>query len=145
MARFSPFAATVELFSRTEGSPLLECRAADAIFQVFERTGPYLAPPGCAHVILNPTVEALEPSSEGSKQIEPIGLSRIRAEGVVLGREQLFLVVDAGVPLVVSVLGGVDDGVASGDWVAFSSEAPVHAFVLPKRRPVARGNGDERM
>lgn len=134
MARFHPFAASVELFSRPEGSPLLECRAGDAIFQVFERTGPYLAQPGSANMILNPTTDLLEAGCDGCKRIEATGLAKVKVEGVVLDREPMFVVVDAGAPLIVSVVGGVDDGVAAGDWVAFESHAPIHAFVLVSHR-----------
>lgn len=134
VARFRTFAASVEMFSHLEGSPLIECRAGDVIFQVFERTGPYLSIPGRQRVIVNPTTEQLETRPPGTHHLEATGLGRIRAQGVVLAREATFAVVDAGIPLVVSVHGGVGDEIASGGWVAFDSEAPVHAFVLPTSR-----------
>lgn len=144
VARFRTFAATVELFSHVEGSPLIECRAGGAIVQLFERTGPYLSLPGPGRVILNPTTEALEASEDGSKLFETAGLGRVRAQGMVLAREPAFAVVDAGVPLVVGVHGGVGDDVASGDWVTFESEAPMHGFVLPpSRRQRADGERDD--
>lgn len=146
VARFRTFAATVELFSHVEGSPLIECRAGDAILQLFERTGPYLSVPGTGRVILNPTTASLEPRLEGSKLLETAGLGSVRAQGLVLARETSFAVVDAGVPLVVGVHGGVDDAIASGDWVAFESEAPMHGFVLPpSRRQRTDGDTDDQV
>jgi hypothetical protein len=134
VARFRTYAASVELFSHLEGSPLLECRAGDVIIQVFERTGPYLSNPGRQSAIVNPTTERLESRPPGIRHLEATGLGRVRAEGLVLAREASFAIVDAGIPLVVSVHGGIGDEIASGGWVAFDSEVPVHAFVLPASR-----------
>jgi hypothetical protein len=43
----------------------------------------------------------------------------------------------------VSVHGGVGDEIASGGWVAFESEAPVHAFVLQTSRSERQRSDDE--
>lgn len=135
VARWRPFAARAHLFSRSEGSPLLEIRLAGAVLQVFERTGPYLAPPGPARVIVNPSAERIEradPGAEGDgRRIEPLGISRARVHGTVLEREGEMLVVDAGAPLVVVSLEELPDDIAGGDAVRFETIAPIHGFVLP--------------
>ncbi len=58
ISQWKPYAASVTLFSRTEGNPLLECGAAGKIFHVLERTGPYGVVPGNAKVIVNAMTEA---------------------------------------------------------------------------------------
>lgn len=137
--RWKPYAASAVLFSRTEGSPLLECLAGGVILQAFERTGPYRAHPGPARLILNPTADRLTVHDSGDKRLETLGISRLRASGLVLLREGQMLVVDAGVPLVVGVDGDLPDDLASGSWVSFESHAPVHAFVVDDRpAPVQR-------
>lgn len=138
MLQWKPYATSVQLFSHVEGSPLLECKVADTILQVFERTGPYESLPGKAQLIIHPVTEKLELMSAGQKKLEVIGTSRLRACGLVLVIENNMLVLDAGVPLVVGVFGGVPDEVALGDWLEFESLAPVHGFVVPPvRRSVA--------
>lgn len=124
-------AANAELFSRTEGSPLLECRLGDALVQLFERTGPYLARPGNRRLVVNPCTLAFEPEELELRAIEATGLGRIRASGVVLERDGLTACVDCGVPLVVSLLERGADIPAEGRPVRFESVGPIHGFVLP--------------
>src|SRR5690606_2063282 len=81
-------AAEVELFAHTEGSPMLECRAGNAIMQLFERTGPYASRPGPAHVIVNPVVESLDVLDDEQPaephHVETVGVSRLKATGRVI-------------------------------------------------------------
>lgn len=128
--QWKPYAATVQLFPHTEGSPLLECSAAGCIFHVFERTGPYHVLSGTASLIINPVTERVTRADTPGKQIEVIGVSRLRVKGLVLLNRNDMVVVDAGVPLVVGVFAGTGD-VALGDWLEFESVAPVHGFLLP--------------
>ena len=134
VARFSAHAASVELASRVEGSPLLECLADGVVLHVFERTGPYLAALGPARVIVQPETATLtrlevdDPAPERS--IEVTAVSAVTACGVVRLREDPFVVVDAGLPLVVAV-DELPDGVQAGDRVRFQSRPPLHGFVLP--------------
>lgn len=133
ITRWRHHAAEVELFAHTEGSPMLECRAGDAIIQVFERTGPYLARPGPARVIVNPVVESVAVVHDASappRHVESVGVSRLKVTGRVLEREGRVLALDAGVPLVVSSLSELPLDAVVGATVDVSSVAPVHAFVL---------------
>jgi hypothetical protein len=134
VGRFRDAAAEVTLTGHVEGDPLRECLVAGVVLQVFERTGPYLVASGPARVILHPECDAVEvvtlPSAESGREVEVVGVSRLRASGVVVERDDPFLVVDAGVPLVVAVTDGVPE-IGVGTHVRFTSRAPVHGFVLP--------------
>jgi hypothetical protein len=130
--RWRAFAADVQLFARTEGSPLLECMANGVIVQLLDRTGPYIAGPGRHRVILNPTVERLtgvEPGAEGAS-LEVTGLGELRGAGRVIGGEGRLTVVDCGVPLVVSVMDEAAERFEDGSLVRFEGVPPVHGFVV---------------
>ena len=142
--QWKPYAATVQLFSRTEGNPLLECGAAGKIFHVLERTGPYQVGPGSARIIVSAAAERVEKAAETRKRLEVTGLSKIHAQGPVLLRQQRTVVVDAGVPLVVGVFAGLPDDVAAGDWLEFTSLPPLHGFVVSQvQRPLISAQGEE--
>lgn len=143
IVRWRPFTTDVRLFGRVEGNPLLECRVADTILQVLERTGPYRAAPGQARMILNFTAERLEVATGGRKRIEATGISKARVEGLVLLREGNMVVVDGGAPLVVGVHQPLRDGVAAGDFVAFDALPPIHGFLVPQDAKGARRAGSD--
>lgn len=146
--RWRAHAAEVQLFARTEGSPLLECMAGGAIVQLLERTGPYQAGPGRRRVILNAMVERLEPSSEGASGLEVDGLGDLRGRGRVVDRDGALAVVDCGVPVVVAVLGDAGELPATGERVAFEVLPPVHGFVVPdpsSRRRLVPESPDDAM
>lgn len=130
MVRWRPFTTAVRLFSRTEGSPLLECEVAGTILQVLERTGPYLSTPGPARMILNVTADRLEVVGTRQKRIESTGIGAVRVAGVVLLREEDMVVVDGGAPLVVGVHEALADSVAAGDFVVFDAVPPIHGFLV---------------
>lgn len=133
VSRWREHAAVVELFPHTEGSPLLECRVGEALVQLFERTGPYLARPGPARVIIHPVAERVERVAEGEDDrpgVEVTGVSRIEACGKVVKVDGELLVIDAGVPLVVAALELPERDFRPGESVWFASRAPVHGFVL---------------
>ncbi len=140
VTRFAAHAATVEVSARVEGSPLLECVADDLILHVFERTGPYLAQRGPARVIIQPETASLARIEDGpavpERRVEVVAVSLVHAQGTVTLREDPFVVVDAGIPLVVSA-DDVPDDLRVGDAVRFQSRAPVHGFVLPPARQAA--------
>jgi hypothetical protein len=140
IVRWQHYAANVELFSYTEGSPLIECKADKAILHIFERTGPYHIEPGLAKVVLNPTVEDVQLSRAQERRMDVIGISRVRIGGLVLSHEAPFIIVDAGVPLVVSVQGDLPTLPIEGTWVSCESIAPVHGFVLPRVKAGASTN-----
>lgn len=130
IAQFKPYAATVQLLSKVEGSPLLECVAGHTVLHLFERTNPYASKIGKAQVILNPTTGHLQVSESSEKSVQVTAISRIKAQGVVLDVDHNTIVVDAGMPLVVSLL---DNQVVNlGDYVNFESEAPIHGFIVPR-------------
>ena len=144
ITQWKPYAASVQLFSRTEGNPLLECGAAGKIFHVLERTGPYNVVPGSANVIVNVMTERVTKASETRKRLEVTGLSRVHVQGPVLLRQQRTAIVDAGIPLVVSVFAGLPDDVAAGDWLELDSLPPLHGFVTSvAQRPLVSAQGEE--
>lgn len=132
IARWQRHAADVELFPHREGSPLLECRAGTAILQLFERTGPYLSRPGLQRAILHPLTRELRrlAPDEEERGLVPTGISALDVVGEVRALEGSMVVVDAGAPLVVGVLGSLPDGLAVGDLVRFEADAPIHGFVV---------------
>lgn len=127
-------AADVNVFSRVEGDPLLEFAVAGVILHALERTGPYLAAPGPARIIINPVTETVELLKGETERIEVTGTSRGRISGRVTHRDDPFLVVEAGAPLVVAVLGSLPAEIREGSHVTFEIQPPVHAFVLPRQR-----------
>ena len=144
ISQWKPYAATVQLFSRTEGNPLLECGAAGKIFHVLERTGPYQVGPGSAQIIVSAVTEKVEKATETRKRLEVSGLSRVHAQGPILLRQQRTVVVDAGIPLVVGVFAGLPDDVAAGDWLEFTSLPPLHGFVTSRvQRPLLSEQSEE--
>jgi len=145
--RWREYAAEVQVFPRTEGSPMLECLAAGAILQVLDRTGPYQGGSGRRRVIINPMVETLEPLPEPARRLEVSGLGTLEAAGQLVAREGRMAVVDCGVPLIVAVLG---DGEAAeggsleeGGFVRFTSVPPVHGFVIQELRRDHRADAGE--
>jgi hypothetical protein len=136
IVQWKPYATPVRCFPRVEGSPLVEVQVLGHILHVFERTNPYHLVPGPAMLILNPMTEQVTPTEADSPGLEVIGLSRIKAWGRILVRQPYTVVIDAGVPLVVSVLDGVPGDVALGDRVTFTSTSPIHGFALAPEPPV---------
>lgn len=132
--RWREYAAAVRIFSRTEGLPLLEAEVAGAILQMLERTGPYQAPPGLARLIVNPTAQRLAPAGGERKLLEVAGIGQARIQGQIVLRDDPFLVVDAGAPLVVGVLEPIPREAIAGAWINFESVPPIHAFVLREAR-----------
>ena len=142
--QWKTYAASVELFARPEGSPLIECLAGERVLHVFERTNPYISVTGRTQLIINPVAERIEKSDQTDKLVSVTGLSALRATGVVLQRWGKMVVVDAGIPLVVGVHEGLPDDVAAGDWLSFQSLAPIHGFVVPMSAPLSANRLDER-
>jgi hypothetical protein len=129
-------AATATIFSRVEGSPLLEFEVDAVILQALDRTTPYLAGPRPATLIIHPVTDEVRRLAGAEEGIEVTGIARGRVRGRITVREDPFLVVHAGVPLVVGVLGGLDPALKEGDYVTFQIQPPLHAFVIsdPGRR-----------
>jgi hypothetical protein len=141
VARWRQHAASVELFPHTEGSPLLEMRAGSTLMQLFERTGPYLARPGRAQVIVHPVTESVERVDDTTALpgIEVTGVSAFEIHARVVAVEGRMVVMDAGIPLVVAVLAQQGAPLAPGELVRFTNRPPAHAFVLVDERRKTRG------
>ena len=141
--QFKPYAADVEILPHIEGSPLLECLVAGKILHLMERTAPYISVAGRAKVILNAVSESVSATEETTKAFSAPVLGRLKAQGVVLEREQRVLVIDASVPLVVSSFSDIPPEIAPGDWIKFESLAPIHGFVMqPEKRSQQREGGE---
>ncbi len=146
VARWRAYSVEAELFAKTEGHPLIECRIGDSVLQLFERTGPYLSKAGEARLIINPTVDRLEASAFAlTPGVEVAAVSAISASGTVLEVDGRTAVVDAGLPLVVYSLDPLPPDLVKGAAVSFESHAPVHGFVVPSqlRRRDTRGADDD--
>jgi hypothetical protein len=144
MARWREHAASVHVFSRTEGLPLLECEAGGAILQMLERTGPYIAPPGNARVIINPTAARVQVHGSGQRSLEATGIGQLRGCGLISRRDDPFLVIDAGAPLVLGVQEELPAAATAGMWVSFEAVPPIHAFVVREVRaaPLRTAEGE---
>jgi hypothetical protein len=143
MLHYKPYAATVEVLPKTEGSPLLEVVAGQKVLHLLERTPPYTSKPGKGQVIVNPVAQTLTKSSEAVKSMTVPGLSKLRAQGVILEVFPDAAIIDAGVTLVVSLLGDLPGDVVLGDYVSFESLSPIHGFVIQKEEQRSYRRGRE--
>ncbi len=142
VSRWRQYAAPVSIFSRVEGSPLVECEVAGAIIQTMERTGPYLSVPGPAHAVINPTVRTVESSDQEARSLEATGVGSLRGSGQVISRDDPFLVVDVGAPLVLGVTEAIPEQLGPGAWVRFAADAPVHFFLVREERAPVSASSD---
>jgi hypothetical protein len=140
--RWNAYAGQATLFARPEGSPLLEAGLGATVVQLLERTNPYLAAPGPARLLVNPTAARLERLSEPRTELSVPARGALAAAGEVVERDGRIAVVDAGLPLVVALPAG-DDEAEVGAFVAFEAEAPIHGFVLPPERRTGPISGRE--
>jgi hypothetical protein len=140
ITQFKPYAATVQLLSKIEGSPLLECVAGQKVIHLLERTGPYMSRPGKTQVILNPTAKTLHKSENQQKSFRVTAVSSLNAQGLVLERGQNLVIVDAGIPLVVTLL--EEQEINLGDYVHFESIPPIHGFIVPKEEKGSYRRGE---
>jgi hypothetical protein len=130
MEHFKASAARVFLYPQIEASPLLEVRVGGRIIYVFDRMGPYAAVNGEALMIVNPMVETLVVSLVQEAVLESVGVSRVEGIGQVLSVEPNHVVLEARATLVIGVLDDSWRKIRVGDWVSFSSLAPVHGFFV---------------
>ena len=132
--RHRQYAARGVLYPQPEGSPLIEFVSGGRVLYLLDRCGPYAALPGEAYVIVNGVVRewARLPEALPEEQLGVVGVSGLEGAGQVLASPRggpPTLIVRARLPL---VLCGYTPfaGVAPGDWVSFSTEAPLHGFIL---------------
>lgn len=155
LTRWSRHAVMGRAYGRSEGSPLLEVALGDTVLQLFERTGPYLAPVGPVRVVVQAVTEVFDPSPAQGRSLQASGLSRLQLHGQVVEADGPWYLVDAGIPVLVGLDPrgpGADDGHGEdlrwrpqpGDWVSCDSLAPLHGFVVPgERRDRVSGSTDE--
>ena len=132
IARWRAHATDGVAFARAEGSPLLEVAVDDAVLQLFERTGPYDAPTGQVRLILHAVATRWSTADGGVPGLAAVGPASLRVAGSVVEREPPFVVVDAGVPVVLA-LEPEDEPRAVpeiGAWIACETLAPAHGFVI---------------
>lgn len=135
MARYGDYAASGLLYPQPEGSPLLEFAAGGRVLYLFDRCGPYAAPPGPARVVVNGLLdldgtEVLGEAAPPTRAtLNLVGISAAEGCGQiehVLGRSW---VVRARLPLVLSAYAALPPA-QPGDWVRFRTLPPLHGFIL---------------
>lgn len=139
ISQWRDYALNVSFYARLEGSPLLELKAKQHIIQVFERTNPYAAPAGAGRAIIHALIEDFTVLDEGKKELTVTGVSKLEATALVLEQRPYYLVVDAGIPLVLALVKPLYSSYAKeakpvlpllGQWIRFSNQAPLHGFVI---------------
>ncbi len=133
VARFQEFAARGVLYPHIEGSPLLEFASKGRVLYLFDRCGPYGLSSGEASVIVHPLLKTWELTAEREERLFSSGISSVEGTGRILEVQRGFLIVQARIVLVMGVLDNVMPKVLAGEWIGFSSEAPIHGFVLSEQ------------
>jgi hypothetical protein len=133
IAEWRRYAVTAWLYSRVEGSALLECEVNGRIFHLFERTNPYASPAGKARLIVHGVAEGLT-VGEGEPSFEVLGPSRLRLGGRVSRVSGELLVIDVGFPVVVGLLGPGPGRLEPGDYAVLETLPPLHGFVIGETR-----------
>ncbi len=133
IARFQEFAAQGTLYPHIEGSPLLEFASKGRVLYLFDRCGPYGIASGEASVIVHPLLKTWELTNEREERLFSSGVSSVEGSGKVLEVQRGFLIVQARITLVMGVLENTMPKVLAGEWIKFSSEAPIHGFVLSEQ------------
>lgn len=132
-SQYAHYAAQGTLYPQLEGSPLLEFAAGGRVLYLFDRTGPYLARPGEARVIihgvLDITATSALPQPETEESLSVLGVSAIEGRGQVVALPRGAWVVQARVPLVLAAFDSLPE-VQVGDWVAFRTLPPLHGFMV---------------
>lgn len=126
-------AARGTLYPQPEGSPLLEFVSGGRVLYLLDRCGPYAAPPGEAQVIVNGVLTRWQQEAGGPETLSVLGVSALEGCGQVIvpagAGQPNALVLRARLPLVLSAYSSLRE-FAAGDWLSFSTEAPLHGFVL---------------
>lgn len=145
--RWREYASDAVLFARAEGSPLLEAELGGTVVQLLERTNPYLACPGAAVLLVNPTAALIEVTEEASPELVVPTRGALAGRGRVVAADGHIVVVDAGTPIVLACEDVPQQDVTeTGAWVRFEAAPPIHGFVLSagaRARPAERPPIDE--
>ncbi|WP_425147779.1 hypothetical protein [Deinococcus sp.] len=151
--RYRQYAAKGTLYPQPEGSPLIEFVAGGRVLYLLDRCGPYAAPPGEARVIVSGALlgwERLPGETPPQERLNLLGVSALEGVGQVLACPRgaaPTLVVRARLTLVLSAYSPFS-GIGVGDWLSFSTEAPLHGFVLSGqalRESAREGTGARRV
>jgi len=136
--RHQQYAASGLIYPQPEGSPLLEFAAGGRVLYLLDRCGPYAVKPGPAQVIVNGVLSRCERlpdgQGEGAESLTVVGVSSLEGVGQVLERPRggaPTLVVRARLTLVLNAHVPLGD-LNPGDWVSFTTEAPLHGFVTER-------------
>ncbi|WP_261664300.1 hypothetical protein [Deinococcus sp. Marseille-Q6407] len=140
---YAAYAAQGELLPRPEGSFLLEFACGDLALYLLDRCGPYL-PTGPARVVIHglidPDLTHLEGSPPEQPWAESLGRSSLQGVGQVIAQTRRAVVVDAGLPLVLSCpsyppypAGSWTLPVQVGEWLRFTTLSPLHGYRLEKK------------
>ena len=130
--RFRTDAAQGILYPQPEGSVLLEFVAGGQVMYLFDRTGPYIAKPGPARVIVHPVISNLSHAEQQEEMLTVSQISALEGVGKITRTEKGFVIVQAKIPLVCGMLDHELQGFKTGDWVSFSTLPPTHGFYLAK-------------
>ncbi len=125
--RHRAHAATGTLYAQPEGSPLMEFSSGGRVLYLLDRSGPYAVRPGPARVLVSGVLQQLEAVEAQDEQLSVLGVSAVEGVGVVVAAERGTLVVRARLPLVLS---GARPLPEPGAWVRFTTDAPLHGFLL---------------
>ncbi|MBZ9752116.1 hypothetical protein K7W42_14740 [Deinococcus sp. HMF7604] len=121
------------LYPQREGSPLLEFAVGGRVLYLFDRSGPYAARPGPAHLVvhgvLDPHHTQVLPASSHSESLQVLGVSAVEGQGEVLWAQRGVLVVQARLPLVLATL-NTPISAQPGEWLAFRTLPPLHGFLV---------------
>ena len=128
--RFHEYATQGILYPHIEGGPLLEFASKGRVLYLFDRSGPYGIPSGEASVIVHPLLKTWELTPEREERLFPTGVSSVEGTGKVLEVQRGFLIVQARITLVIGILENTMPKVLAGEWIKFSSESPIHGFVV---------------
>ena len=146
---YAPYAASGLLYPQREGSPLLEFSAGGRVLYLFDRCGPYAAPPGEARVVVHAILDLAhtEVLSQGEvlgqgggeqsggkapeESLQVCGVSVVEGCGTVQYASRRTWVVQARLPFVLSDFGPLPPAEV-GSWVRFRTLAPLHGFVLER-------------
>ncbi|MFN8509185.1 MAG: hypothetical protein U0Z75_01250 [Deinococcaceae bacterium] len=127
--RFRVYATEGEMHPRAEGSALLEFSSAKLTLYLLERTSPYHVRHGLAQVIVHPILKTCKCIPASDEHLFPNGISSLEGRGHVIKVSPGFMVVQAKITLVLGLL-APSETVVVGDWIQFTTEAPIHGFVL---------------
>ncbi|MDV6373233.1 hypothetical protein [Deinococcus arenicola] len=132
-AQYAEYAAHGLIYPQPEGSPLLEFLSGGRVLYLFDRCGPYAAPPGEARVVVH---GVLEPDSVevqiGGEQQELLtvqGVSALEGCGQITHVVGRAWVVRARLPLVLASFDELPP-LKVGQWITFRTLPPLHGFVV---------------